>query len=203
MRYAVGICLIVGLVLIPAGMLWAEGVRDASSADDVDIAQIAADQTMKTRVEFAEKCGISPAQLRYVMGAKGRLARIQRRLMQEAEALAVALGSETISDEEKQTVVEEYLELRTESLAQCRAIEAQIVETVGADENPLAMGALIILGAADSGKRPTCAIKSPVSGGAGTDVHGDPRGRENLRASFGVQQRQAFRPMKPRWRSWQ
>lgn len=203
---ATTILMIVGLLVLPVVLTHAAGAEcetasDTGSDSDIDIGKTTATQTMKTRVEFAEKCGIDAEKLRYVMQAKGRLGRIEHNLSQEAEQLAVALGSDTLSDDEKLVVAERYLALREESLAQYSAIEEEIVKVVGADENPLAMGALIILGAADSGKRPTCAVRSPVSGGAGTDVHGTHgAGQGSLKSSFGFGPPRGDRNQ--RWRSW-
>lgn len=205
MRTAAVVCVVVGLLFALTLYGWAAGEQcqtatASSSEADIDIGKETAYQTIKTRLEFAEKCGISQEQFVQVMRAKGKLHRIGHDLTQKAEALAIALGSDTIGDDEKKAAVEEYMKLRAETVAQYNAIQDEIIKTAGADTNPLAMGALIILGAVDSGKRVTCAIKSPVAGGAGTDVHGAP-GEGGLAASFGFRgPRPAGRRPFPRYR---
>ena len=184
-RAASAVMIATGLALGFAWVAWCEG---ASVESDVDIGRETAHQTLKTRVEFADKCGLTPHQLAQVMRAKGRLGFVQHQLAQQTEALAVTLGSTAVTDEDKQAAVERYLALRAQALAQYEAVQQEIITAVGADSNPLAMGALIVLGAVDSGRRITCAVRSPVAGGAGTDVHGEPRDH-GLLGSFG--------PMRP------
>lgn len=177
---------LVGMVVsgLLFGLAWVAGAQGASVETDVDIGRETAHQTLKTRVEFAEKCGLTPQQLGQVMRAKGRLGFLQHQLAQQTEALAVTLGSMAVTDEDKQAAVERYLASREQALAQYEAVQQEIIKAVGADSNPLAMGALIVLGAVDSGRRITCAVRSPVAGGAGTDVHGEARD-QGLAGSFG------------------
>ena len=187
MRLLVIMFALAGLI-VPLGVVLGAGhgdspINDYVSAQDVDIGREVTGQTVQTRLEFAQKCGLNAEQLRLVMRAKGQLARLSRQLMQQAEALAITLGSDTLSDDEKRAAIDGYVVLRDESIAKYKAMEGRVVKAVGADEDPLAMGALMILGAADTGKRPACAVRSSVSGGAGTDVRGDPAHRGSLRQS--------------------
>ena len=172
-------------LLALAAVLPVASLSAAAAEEDVDIAGETAHQTLKTRLEFADKCGITPQQLLQVMRAKAHMARLQHQLTQQTEALAVTLGSTTISDQEKQDAVEQYLAIREASLAQYNAIQQEIVKGVEADSNPLALGALIVLGVVDSGRRVTCAVKSPVAGGAGMDVRGPLGADLRLEGSFG------------------
>jgi hypothetical protein len=183
--------LTVVLLVLP---VLASALDSSAGEADVDLASELAGQTMKTRLEFAAYCGLTPEQFRTVMGAKVRLALLQAQIRDAARQLAVSLTSDTIPDDEKRTAAEGYVAARADALAQYEAAEKQIIAAVGADQDALKMGALIVLGVVDSGRRITCTVKSPVSGGAGNDL-GASSQRGTLRQSLVTPR--AERPAKP------
>lgn len=181
MRRAAFPAMVVLLALVFAVLAAAEGSDDQAA---YDIQRELRGSAHKARVEFGRQAGLTDADMWEIFRTKVQLHRMHEDLRHELEALAVMLQGPG-AEEDKRAAVEDYLSKRDETLAGRAALEQALIEKVGADENPLKMGALMIFGVLDSGRRVLCAVRSEVAGGAGSGLRGAP-GAEGLQQPLGT-----------------
>ncbi|MGD9497228.1 MAG: hypothetical protein AB7Y46_13095 [Armatimonadota bacterium] len=132
---------------------------------------------LAARMEFGRQAGFTDEQMRLILGTKFHLHRLQLRLTSDLEALAVALLDEAEPDEVKAAAVAEYLQRREQTLRAMEDVQQRLIAQVGAEDDPLKMGALIVFGVVDSGRRVTCAVHSEISGGGSGGIRREEMGR--------------------------
>ncbi|MFP3904774.1 MAG: hypothetical protein ACLFWB_11080 [Armatimonadota bacterium] len=168
------IAVMVGVVVLP-GVVFAEEV--------CDLGEVLQGQTVRARLDFAEMAGFTKDELGMIMVTRRQIHRIQDELQASLVEMAVALQSESEDEQFKRSAVEKYMETKKAADERYDQLQSALIEALGANEDPLKMGALIVLGVIDSGRRITCAVQSSVSGGVSPGVHG--QNAENLlRGSF-------------------
>jgi len=139
---------------------------------------------LKARLEFGREMGLTDRDMLAVFRAKREMQRLQEGLRRDLEALAVMLMGPA-TEEDKRAATEAYLRTREETATAQQALEQKLVTSLGAEQDSLKMGALLILGVLDSGRRVLCAVHSEVSGGAAGSLRLKPR-TEGLRQPLGT-----------------
>ena len=164
--------------------VYAEEASSESAEQPADLGKVLAQQDLRARLEFAEGVGFTPEQLKTIFVTKHRIHKLQDDLRLSLTELAAALTSEGEDAEFKRQAADKYLAVKAEFDSEYAEVQEKLISDVGADDDPLKMAALMIVGAVDNGRRVTCAVQSAVSGGASPGVHG--QSRENkLGRSFG------------------
>ncbi len=160
MRYLALTALMVlaGAVLLPALRGAADPVpaspRAAAVAQEYDGTDVDIQGEIRgqaPRREFAHKYGLTDQQFQRAMLSKARAGKMKRQLDRLGEALTVTLTSTAVSTQDKQLAALRFLALRDLAIDQYREAQIHLLQAVGGDAHPLAVGALIVLGAVDSG----------------------------------------------------
>lgn len=131
----------------------------------------------QARIEFGREAGFTDEDMRLIFGTKFHLQRLQYRLRGSLEALAVTLLDESEPTDVKAAAVQDYLAQREQILAQMSALQERLIQQVGAQDDPIKMGALIVFGVVDSGRRVLCAVNSEISGGGSGGIKLHERGQ--------------------------
>ncbi|MFQ6097860.1 MAG: hypothetical protein ACE5O2_09040 [Armatimonadota bacterium] len=120
--------------------------------------------------QWAADVGLTPRDVFTIMRAKGEMHRLQERLLAEAAALSVVLQTREADDEQVAEAVKRYVDLKNWTVGEMKKIQDDLIARLDAENNPRAMGALLIMGAVDNGTRLLCAIHNGVAGGTPTNV---------------------------------
>lgn len=172
------------IVIMTAVMVACTVLPGAVSAEDVcDLGEVLEDQTVRDRLDFAEMAGFTRDELRMILVTRRQIHRTQDELQASLVEMAVALQSEAEDEQFKRSAVEKYMETKQAADERYHQLQSALIEALGPDEDPLKMGALVVLGVIDSGRRITCAVQSSVSGGVSPGVHGQ-NAENSLRGSF-------------------
>ena len=184
MRRLMGVVLIIVMVgMFVVTVAVAEEQCDKSGDKVVDVGKVLAEQDHRAKVEFGLGAGFTHLELREIFTTKHQVHRLQEELRSSLTVLAVALQSEAEGEEFKRQAAVDYLAAKAEFDAKYAELQENLIEKVGANDDPLKLGALMIYGALDSGRRITCGVQSAVSGGSSQGTQGQGR-EENLRGSF-------------------
>ncbi len=163
---------------------YAEEGSSESGEQPADLGKVLAQQDLKARLDFAEGVGFTPEHLKTIFVTKHQIHKLQNDVRLSLTELAVALTSEAEDAEFKRQAAEKYLKAKAEFDSEYAELQEKLISDIGADDDPLKMAALMIMGVVDSGRRITCAVQSAVSGGASPGVHGQSR-EHKLGRSFG------------------
>ncbi|MEA3403839.1 MAG: hypothetical protein U9R79_21570 [Armatimonadota bacterium] len=172
MRIAAGVWVIAAVVLVLGSAAQAD---EAGPVTDLG-AELGEDNVRQARIDFGKSAGFTEQQMRMVFGTKFHLHRLQERLRADLEAMAVAVLDDAEPREARAAAVEEYLRRRQRTMRQMEQIQQRLIQAVGADEDPLKMGALLVFGVVDSGRRVLCAVQSEIAGGGSGGIKHDEMG---------------------------
>lgn len=184
MRRLMGVVLIVVVVgMFVVAVAVAEEQCDASGEKAVDVGKVLAEQDRRAKVDFGLGAGFTPQEIGEIFRTKHQIHRLQDELRSSLTVLAVALQSDAEGEEFRRQAAVDYLAAKAEFDTKYAQLQEQLIEKVGANDDPLKLGALMIYGALDNGRRITCGVQSAVSGGSSQGAHGQGH-EENLRGSF-------------------
>ncbi len=164
-----GVWLILMVLALSAACIVAAADEDCGVTD---LRQELAEEgdVREARADFGGQAGFTEEDMRLIFGTKFHLHRLQEQLKGDLEALAVMLLDEAEPTEAKAAAVEDYLDRREQTLQAMSDIEQRLIRQVGAQDDPMKMGALLIFGVMDSGRRVLCAVHSEISGGGGGGI---------------------------------
>ncbi|MBC7289432.1 MAG: hypothetical protein H5T86_15595 [Armatimonadetes bacterium] len=176
-------------------------MQDALSPDSQapadNLAAVIVGDAIREQIQTYRDWGFSPQDLRLIFTYKARMHQLRQQLDDALQKLAVVMYTRYEDPELR-------LKAAREAMAECRRVQQEderlqqeLIQKLGAENDPVKMAGLVLLGVASGGRRTLCQVKVGVAGGA--QAIGSRVATPGLRQSFNGGQGNRERWLR-RWR---
>ena len=167
---------------------------DTEPADN--LATVVREDTRRERIETLQEWGFTLQDLQLIRAYKMRMHRLKEQLDDALQNLAVIMYSRYEDPKQREEVARAALEKCQAIQREDERLQQELIERIGAKDDPVKMAGLILLGAVYGGRRTMCEVHVGVAGGA--QATGASLGGPQLRQTLGGWR---ARPPRP-WRWW-
>jgi hypothetical protein len=154
------------------------------------LAQVLRQETLQDRLEIAREWGFEPQQLLLIRAYKARMQRLHWEMTEALQQLAVVMYTPADDPGQRQAAARAAVERCRQLAEQDRQLQEELIERLGARDDPVKMAALMLLGAVGQ-RRTVCEIRPGVAGGAqgAPALLQGPNLRHSLSEPFGLRAR--------------
>lgn len=143
-----------------------DGLASQPPSRPDNLAAVVAGEDLKQRFGPLEAWGFTQEDMKLIFWSKVQMHRLREQLEDQLQALAVAMYSESADPGEQQQAARDALDKYRSIEEQDRQLQEQLLQRLGAADDPVKLSGLILLGVYGSGRRSLCEVKPGVSGGA-------------------------------------
>ncbi len=173
----------------------ARGAAGDQPADN--LAAVLREDTRRERIQTLQEWGFTLQELQLIRAYKMRMHRLKEQLDEALQNLAVIMYSRYEDPKQRLEVARAALEKCQQIQREDERLQQELIDRVGARDDPVKMAGLILLGAVSGGRRTMCEVHVGVAGGA--QATGGALPGPQLRHTLGGPPK----PWRPRvWRWW-
>ncbi len=176
-----------------AGTCSAQSDQTSPAQQPDDLAATVMQEARRKRLELFQEWGFTLQDLLVIRTYKARMHRIRDQLEDALQQLAVVMYTENEDPQVRKQTAEQIAERCRKLQEEDRKLQEELMERVGAKDDPLKLAGLMLMGCVDSGRRVLCEISPGVAGGAQGTGLPLARGHE-LRQSLGGPPQRPRRP---------
>lgn len=131
-----------------------------------NLAVVVREDTRRERIETMQEWGFSLQELQLIRAYKARMHRLKEQLDDALQTLAVVMYSRYEDPQQRLEAAQKALQRCQELQREDERLQQELIERVGAADDPVKMAGLILLGAVGGGRRTLCEVHVGVAGGA-------------------------------------